>query len=30
MDPEIVKSFGYLCLAIAAYFGWRKVRDGRE
>jgi hypothetical protein len=27
---ELVKTFGYLCLAVAAYFGWRKARDERD
>jgi hypothetical protein len=27
---ELVKTFGYLCLAVAAYFGWLKARDGRD
>lgn len=31
MEPnQILQTFGYFCLAVAAYFGWRKTRDGRD
>jgi hypothetical protein len=30
LDPDLIlQAFIALCTVVAAYFGWRQVRDGR-